>query len=171
MSKRRKIKNKRSSATGGSNEKSARRRWQNICRMVVFSTILVSIAGVGFASFKHSYDVQHDLSVIGKGKPTVVQIHDPKCQLCLRLRRNADAAVDRIGSEILFRVADITTPKGRRLQRKHDVKNVTLLLFDGSGKLIQVLSGVKDEDLLYRTFLAHLNQKSNRSSESLDRNT
>ena len=168
MSKRRKIKHNRSSSTGISTEKLVRRRWQGIRRTVVFSAILMSIAGVGIASLKHNYDVQHDLSVIGKGRPTVVQIHDPKCQLCLRLRRNADAAVDRIGSDILFRVADITTPKGRRLQSKHDVKNVTLLLFDGSGQLNQVLSGVKDEDLLHRTFLALLNQKSNRWSESLD---
>ena len=144
-------------------EKISKRRWKSFRRFFVFSTILVSLAGVGFASFKHNYDIEHDLSVIGKGIPTVVQIHDPKCQLCAQLRRNAGNAVDRIGGEILFRVADITTPQGYRLQKKHDVPIVTLLLFDSKGGLQRVLSGVKDDDLLYRTFRTHLDPAAKRS--------
>ncbi|MCP4983147.1 MAG: hypothetical protein GY935_21940 [Gammaproteobacteria bacterium] len=163
MGRRRKVKNNQRSTSSMSAEKINKRRWRSFRHFFIFSTILVSLAGAGFASFKHNYDIEHDLSVIGKGKPTVVQIHDPKCRLCAQLRRNAGNAIDQIGDEMLFRVADITTPQGRRLQNKHDVPIVTLLLFDARGELRQVLNGVKDDDLLYRTFLAHLDRIARRS--------
>jgi len=164
MSKRRKTKNKNQPTVSMSAEKLSKRKWRSVRRFVIFSTILVSLTGVGFASFKHNYEVEHDLSVIGEGIPTIVQVHDPKCSKCAQLRRNASNAVDRIGDELLFRVADITTPKGYSLQKKHNVPHVTLLLFDGDGDLRQVLEGVKDDDLLYRTFRAQLDQMAKRSS-------
>ena len=119
---------------------------------MVVVVVLVGSLGAGLAAFKHNYDITHNLADIGQGKPVVVQIHDPSCQLCLQLRKNASAAVDRLDGQILFRVADITTPQGRALQRRHDVENVTLLLFDGRGKLRNVLNGVKSDELLHRSF-------------------
>jgi len=133
-----------------------KRQKRELIKVAVAVLIVVPMIGTALAVFKHNYDITHDLSVIGKGMPTVVQIHDPKCQLCLELLRNASAAVDGMDGGILFRVADITTPAGRRLQRQHDVPNVTLLLFDGKGELRRVLNGVKSEALLEHTFKRHI---------------
>ena len=94
--------------------------------------------------------------MIGQGVPVVVQIHDPGCSLCNRLRRNADAAAEHFDDRLLFRIADISTSAGRRLQRRYDVPHVTLLLFDAEGELRNVLSGVKSEEILRHSFARHL---------------
>ena len=108
--------------------------------------LLAGVVGSGLAAFKYNYNISHDLSVIGKGVPTIVQIHDPNCSLCNQLRRNADAAAEKFGDRMLFRIADISTEQWRRLQRQHDVPHMTLLLFDGEGYLRNVLRGVKSQD-------------------------
>ena len=132
---------------------------RGLLRMAVALLIVVPAIGVAVAAFKHNYEVTHDLSVIGKGVPTVVQIHDPSCQLCQQLRRNASAAADSMDGELLFRVADVTTPAGRQLQQRHQVPHVTLLLFDGDGELSRVLEGVKSEELLKHTFSRHIGRR------------
>ena len=135
-----------------------RRQWRNLRQAGLALLLTMSVVGVGLAAFKHNYDISHDLSVIGKGIPTVVQIHDPGCRLCNQLRANTGDAVDRLGDRILYRIADITTTEGKRLQRKHRVPHVTLLLFDGDGQLRRVLEGVRNEDELHDSLLRHLDR-------------
>jgi hypothetical protein len=132
------------------------RKWREIRQFTIVFALLATVVGSGLAAFKYSYDASHDLAVIGKGIPAIVQIHDPNCPLCNQLRSNATSAADRFGDRLLYRIADIKTPQGRQLQLRHDVPHVTLLLFDGKGELRRVLTGVKDDDVLYRAFEAHL---------------
>ena len=136
-----------------------KRKRRELLRLAVALLIVVPVIGGALAAFKHNYDVTHDLSVIGKGIPTVVQIHDPGCRLCQQLRRNASAAADSMDGHLLFRVADISTPIGRRLQQRYQVPHVTLLLFDGNGELRRVLEGVKSEALLKHTFSRHIERQ------------
>ena len=159
MSKRRRKPRKSASVrTGRPAPASKSRRWLEAGRFIVALVVLVGAVGSGLAVYKHNYEISHDLSVIGKGVPTVVQIHDPKCSLCNQLRRNADTAIGHFGDRLLYRIADITTPAGRRLQVRHDVPHVTLLLFDGEGQLRNVLTGVKSDELLRRSFEIHLDR-------------
>jgi hypothetical protein len=136
--------------------KSPKRKWRQIRQFALVLALLAGVVGSGLAAFKHSYDVSHDLSVVGKGIPAVVQIHDPNCPMCNQLRRNADAAMKPFGDQLLYRIADISTPTGRQLQIRHDVPHVTLLLFDGDGKVRNVLTGVKSDELLQHAFKLHL---------------
>ena len=136
--------------------KNSKRKKREIRRFLVVVAILVFGVGGGLAAFKHNYDITHNLADIGQGTPVVVQIHDPGCQLCLQLRKNANSAIDKLDGDLLFRIADITTPQGRALQLRHDVGNVTLLLFDGKGELRNVLKGVKSDELLHKTFTSHI---------------
>ena len=155
MSKRRKTAGK--STTKKRNPTTRKtQRWRELRQFTLWFVLLASVVGSGLAAYKYSYDISHDLSVIGKGIPTIVQIHDPNCSLCNQLRRNADAAAGQFGERLLYRIADISTPEGRRLQRRHEVPHVTLLLFDGGGQLRKVLNGVKSADFLQRAFEAHL---------------
>ena len=157
MSKRRKKpRNTKTSPPRQQPARSKTRRWLGASRFIVAVVVLVGAVGSGLAVFKHNYEISHDLSVIGKGIPTVVQIHDTNCSLCNQLRRNADSAIGHFGDRLLYRIADISTPAGRRLQQQHDVPHVTLLLFDGEGQLRNVLTGVKSDDLLRRSFEIHL---------------
>ena len=129
---------------------------KEIRRLLLIAVISLSFVGVGLAAFKRNYEVTHDLSVIGKGVPVVVQIHDPGCSKCAQLRRNASAAAEHFDNRLLFRIADISTPVGRAFQRRHGVPHVTLLLFDGKGVKQRELNGVISEELLLRSFEAHL---------------
>jgi hypothetical protein len=144
-------------------QKKAKHRIRTIRRSVMVLVVLVMAGGAGFTAFKNNYDIAHDLSVIGQGVPTVVQIHDTKCPLCLRLRSDANSAMVRFSDEdLLFFVADVTTPEDQGLMRKYNVSKVTLLLFDRDGKLNRSLNGVKSDDVLHQAFLAHISRRANR---------
>jgi len=81
----------------------------------------------------------------------VVQIHDPSCQLCRRLMKNTRSALKE-RDNINFRVADVTTGEGKRFQQKHNVPNVTLLLFNGKGTLVDTVRGVTPVEELSSRF-------------------
>ena len=102
--------------------------------------------GLGFTAFGiNAYDQQnrelHDLSVIGGGTPVIVQIHDPGCPTCRRLK---NIVSNTLGADdpILYRLADITTAEGKALQDKYNVPNVTLLYFDQQGKRVHTTQGL-----------------------------
>lgn len=99
---------------------------------------------------------EHDLSRIGNGMPTVLQIHDPECPRCVALQREARDAVCEIGEEKLqFLVANIRTDKGRALAERHGVGNVTLLLLDGTGRRRGILAGPREREELVDAFRGH----------------
>lgn len=108
----------------------------------------VGITGLGVTSL-HAYDKNqrtlHDLTVIGSGDPVIVQIHNPSCPTCRRLKSAVSTAIkSRPG--IQFRLADITTPEGKSLQDKYDVPHVTLLFFNGEGKHLHTTRGLLTAD-------------------------
>ena len=133
--------------TGKAKKNSAKRNRRKVLRRirnVAIVLALCSAGALGLTAYKQSYDVSHDLSVIGNGTPTVVQIHDTSCRLCQSLRSNVDSVKGEFRGQIQFRIADIDTSSGRALARRYDVPHVTLLLFDGAGELVTTLSGVRE---------------------------
>ncbi|WP_299614767.1 hypothetical protein [Pelagibius sp.] len=119
---------------------------------------LAGIAVVGgggwyLASSVHAGIVEGDLSRLGNGIPTVVQIHDPQCPQCRALQKEAREALAELDdSEIQYLVANIREPEGRALAAAHGVGHVTLLLFDGSGQRRGVLAGQNSSQLLLGEF-------------------
>jgi len=107
---------------------------------------------IGLIFYKQQYDISHDLSVIGNGTPTVVQIHDANCRLCQQLRRNVGSVDGQFEARVQFRIADLGTISGRRLAQKHRVEHVTLLLFNGSGERVGVIRGVRSGEELLPAF-------------------
>ena len=138
MAKSRKTRPRRREAPSGARLRPNRFGWRAIA--VLIGVLGVSIAGL--AEYRQAWERSHDLTAVGNGKPTVVQIHDPGCALCRQLRANVESALDRTGSDVQYRIADISTPAGRRMQRKYQVPHVTLLLFDGGGGLVRTIQGV-----------------------------
>ncbi|MBX2809558.1 MAG: thioredoxin family protein [Cellvibrionaceae bacterium] len=88
----------------------------------------------------------YDISVIGNGMPTLVQIHDPNCQLCRKLKRNLDGVKYKFRDKVHFKIANIQTSKGRSFTERSHVGNVTLLLFNAQGKRVGTLTGVSSKD-------------------------
>jgi hypothetical protein len=104
-----------------------------------------------------SHYALRDLSVIGNGTATVVQIHHPTCPICTRLQKEMlEAAKAFDEASLQVRVAGIDTSEGRTLAAQHGVSHATLLLFDGQGRVRQVLAGPNDSATLENAFRAHL---------------
>ena len=100
-----------------------------------------------------------DLTRIGNGKPTVVQIHDPQCPQCVALQKEArKAAPEFEDDELQFAVANIRSEKGRRLANEHRVGHVKLLLLDGNGKRRRTIVGSNASAYLERKFRSHVRQ-------------
>ena len=124
----------------------------------------IGLGVVGIAGWFVVADVQatvreHDLSRIGNGVPSVVQIHDPNCSICAALQKETRAAVGGFGEgELQFLVANIQDARGRKLAADNGVPHVTLLLFDGDGKRRQILRGPNDRSVLEPTFRRFVQQ-------------
>lgn len=98
-----------------------------------------------------------DLSQIGKGIPTVVQIHDPQCPKCQALQRETRKAMKAFGEhELRYLVANIREETGRGLARAHHVGHVTLLLFDADGTRREVVVGQRTSKTLEHVFRRHV---------------
>ncbi len=96
---------------------------------------------------------EHDLSRVGNGRPTVVQIHDPQCSLCLALQTETRKALKMLDDDALdYVVANIRSEKGQTFANRYGVQHVTLLLFDGRGELQDVLQGQRGSYQLKAAF-------------------
>lgn len=134
-----------------------RRRFLRFVRNGVIS--LPVLAGVGYFSVQsvQASICEADLTKIGRGKPTIVQIHDPQCPLCQRLQRQTRKALKAFDSEAFtFLVANIKTLDGSAFAARYGVPHVTLLLFDARGEMVKIVRGPSDTDSLRAILAAHL---------------
>ena len=129
---------------------------RDLLQNVGIGAVGAAVVGGGgwyLVSTVHAGIVEGDLSRIGNGIPTVVQIHDPGCPMCRALQREAREALEAFDEdEIQYVVANITQQDGRELASAHGVGHVTLLLFDGSGKRRGVLRGENTAEILEMEF-------------------
>jgi uncharacterized protein HemX len=101
---------------------------------------------------------ERDLTQVGRGKPTIVQIHDPNCPMCTALQKATRSALQNFEEdELKYLVANIKTAKGREFANQHNAPHVTLLLFDKRGKLQNILQGVRNEEELKTVFANFVN--------------
>lgn len=115
----------------------------------------VMLGGAGFWGLHHvqAINAEHDLSRLGQGVPVVVQVHDPQCPVCNSLQNETREALRAFGAqEVLYLIANIRTPQGSDFAARHGVPHVTLLLFDGDGRLRETLRGPHKADELRPVF-------------------
>ena len=112
-------------------------------------TLLLLIGAVWvFWQQQHIAGQEYDLSRIGRGRPAVVQVHDPTCSACRQLQRSIAGLRDEFAEEIDFLVADLSEPEGQAFARTHGVGSVTLVFFDADGRSLGVLEGLQDSNYL-----------------------
>jgi len=105
---------------------------------------------------------EHDLTRLGNGIPTIIQIHDPQCPKCIALQRETRKALENFDEgKLQYLVANIRSSEGRALAATHEVAHVTLLLFDAKGRRQQILAGQNRSDYLTEVFMQHLAKYSN----------
>lgn len=97
-----------------------------------------------------------NLDIIGSGEPVAVQIHEPGHADSERLRRNIDAARQRMDAELAFRVVNINTSRGARFAYEYGVSPATVMLFDANGEISRVVESGEGVDDLETTFTTHL---------------
>ena len=136
--------------------RSKRRSRRDLLQTMVYGAVGVAALGGGgwyFVSSVHASIVEQDLTRIGNGIPTVVQIHDPQCPRCRALQREARAAISALdGGTIQYLVANIRQSEGRAFAAEQGVGHVTLLLFDGAGERRDVLVGEASAEILGANF-------------------
>lgn len=123
-------------------------------RLIIKGAGAFAVLGVSAGALS-AYDKKqrtlHDLSVIGQGSPVVVQIHDPSCPTCRQLKSRSTTALQG-NDDVVYRLADVTTAEGKRLQSKYGVEKITLLLFDGEGRRVRTIRGLQSVDYLEAAF-------------------
>lgn len=98
-----------------------------------------------------------DLTRIGRGTPSIVQIHDPQCQLCQTLQRQTRSALGAYADDsYTFLVANIKSETGLALASRYAVPHVTLLMFDPKGEMVEVLRGPADEEVVEAAVARHM---------------
>lgn len=110
--------------------------------MIALGVIALLLAAVSINAYEAEQQELHDLTVVGEGKPVIVQIHDPNCPTCRRLKK---AVSGTLGSDksVLYRLANIKTAEGKALQNKYSVPHVTLLFFDAKGSHVHTTTGLQ----------------------------
>ena len=126
-------------------------------RNALMAFAVVGAVGWYLAGEVRATNREHDLSRLGNGIATVVQIHDPRCPTCRALQRETRDAIESFGpGEIQYLVANIRSAEGRAFASVHRVGHVTLLLFDGQGKRRDTLNGRYTAEALERVFRQHV---------------
>lgn len=98
---------------------------------------------------------EQDLSRVGQGVPTIVQIHDPSCSLCAALQKETRKALEGFDSADLdYVVANVKTDEGSAFAARHRQPHVTLMLMDPDGQPAQILNGPQDRGDLRQVFEA-----------------
>lgn len=150
---------KKSKSAASKPQKNAKAGIGNLSKRGFIKLGLFVVGGGAIAASLHAYDrkktLAHDLSVIGQGTPVMVQIHDPGCPTCRRLKgavKEAMGGVDGVHS----RIADITTREGRTFAAKYGVPKTTLLFFDDKGKHRHTITGVQTPTQIQEALQRHL---------------
>ncbi len=119
---------------------------------------VVLVGGIGFwgARTVQASVAERDLTEVGQGIPTIVQVHDPQCEICIALQREVRVAFEDFDQDALaYRVADIKTDTGLAFAGQYGAVHSTLLFFDERGNLSQRLVGPNNSATLARAFAAH----------------
>jgi len=152
-------KNKRKAAQRKAPDKPAEpNRRDTLIKWAQYATgvAALGVGGVLTVRSVEAHSLERDLTRMGQGKPTVVQVHDPRCPTCNALQRQARSALEQFGEcDMLYLVADITTDEGAAFAARYGVPHITLLLFDGKGELDTTLQGMRYSEELSQTFAAH----------------
>lgn len=104
-----------------------------------------------------------DLTKVGTGTPSIVQIHDPNCQLCQTLQRQTRRALRAHDeAELHYLVANINTAEGNEFAGRYGVPHVTLLFFDADGEMVHTLRGPTTPEIVADTIANHVTRYVNR---------
>lgn len=111
---------------------------------------VIAVLGLVLTLMPRGYDT--DLSQIGQGRPAAVLVHDPGFVASTELMEGVNRLRGDYEPKMVFLLADLNTPQGRRFAAEQSVDLGTLVLFDAEGRRLASHSGRTGEPEL-RAFL------------------
>lgn len=156
---RKPAKKRSNAANSGSASGAKPKNRRDVLKMLRTGAVVLPVLGVaGYFSLQavNASIKEADLTQIGGGTLSVVQIHDPQCPLCKTLQRQTRSALKAFDEdEFTFLVANIKKPSGAEFAAKYGAPHVTLLLFDRRGDMVQIVRGPIESDRLDDILMAH----------------
>lgn len=110
--------------------KSGKTKWVVMGLILVLAVIAVKILPRGYSD---------DLTRVGKGQPTIVLIREKNAVQSFDLLSVMDALRDPYAGKVEFLLTDYGTTETSMFIEAHKASKVTLVLLDGSGKLVKIL--------------------------------
>lgn len=121
-----------------------RRNRRLLLRGAVAFAVLAPLGAVGIGWYQRRAAGRRDLSVIGNGTPTVVQVYDYGNRSSRELWDSVVTLEREFAPRVQFRIADRATPDGALLASRYNAGPSTLLLFGPDGRLRDTLAGTQD---------------------------
>lgn len=125
-------------------ERIRRRDRRMLLRVAVALAVLVPVGAIGIGWYQRHAAELRDLTVIGNGSPTVVQVYDYGSRTSRQLRERLTAVERELTPRVQFRLADQATADGALLASRFGAAPETLLLFGPDGSLRDRVAGTQD---------------------------
>jgi hypothetical protein len=105
-------------------------KWLAVAFFVVLAAVAVMNLPRGFSD---------DLSLVGKGKPSLVFIRDKNAVQTFSILEVMNGIRDKYAGQVEFLLTDFNTPQGRSFMASNEAPNVTLVLLDAGGKKLKII--------------------------------
>lgn len=134
-----------------------RRDFMKLGRNAAIAVPIVGVAGFFGVRSVQATIRETDLTRVGLGSASIVQIHDPTCGLCTTLQKQTRKVMKGYDTDRYeFLVADVKTGDGALFAATYNASITTLLLFDGGGDLTEIVRGPIATDQLEDILAAHM---------------
>jgi len=105
-------------------------KWLAVVFFVVLAAVAVMNLPRGFSD---------DLSLVGKGKPSIVFIRDKNAVQTFGILEAMNGIRDQYAGKVEFLLTDSNTRPGQAFMAANEAPNVTLVLLDATGKKVKVI--------------------------------
>jgi hypothetical protein len=105
-------------------------KWLAIVFFVVLAAVAVMNLPRGFSD---------DLSLVGKGKPSIVFIRDKNAVQTFGILEVMNEIRDKNAGQVEFLLTDFNTPQGRAFMAANEAPRVTIVLLDAGGKKVNII--------------------------------
>ena len=135
----------------------SRRAFLARLRNLAIAVPVLGLAGYYTLRTVQAGAAETDLTRIGQGIPTIVQIHDPQCGDCQVLEGQIRSILsDYDDTDVTYLVAYLTGTEGQAFAGRYGVGRVTLVLLDGAGTLVHIIRGPIEKEALRQAIAGYL---------------
>lgn len=113
---------------------------------LIVTALLLGLLWLAVSNLPRGYS--RDLTLIGKGKNVVVQVHDHNLVGSIDLMETLNKVRPEYVDAVEFVVADLLTPEGQAFATSHDASSVTLVFFAPDGTQRGSIKGAQDVNAL-----------------------